>query len=341
MSDETPTPESPVQAHRAPRATAGERAEGDAPAERASTEPAASEPAAPEPVGPEPVEPERIEPEPVAPVTKVPVAEVPVAASPVAAEPVALVEPVLAEPVTIEPATSISTTGEQPRLLGRQPRPGAVQPTAVQPTAEHLPGAGQPGGVQTVFLHPPQPPKRRGNRAGGTLIALASAVLFGVLYAIVLSIIIAAAGGRGTVAFLGSIDFYVPVLFFAGGFILVALIVNRAGWWVHVIASILVGLFVYFGTVGTGLLIGGVVLQTPQGASRLFGEALVNPFVIAAALLAREVALWMGAIIAARGRRLKARNAQDRADYETEVARQRADYERAVTEARARAADVR
>ncbi len=258
-----------------------------------------------------------------------------VAAEPPQAEPAALIEPT--EPAAlIEPAepVPVSSAGAESVV---EPQPAASAPALVageQPTGE--PAAP----VHTIYVHAPQPPKGRGNRVVGTLIALASAVLFGVLYAVVLAIIIAAQTGAGTAAFLGSIDFYVPVLFFAAGSVVVVLVVNRAGWWAHVIASLLVGLFVYFGTVGTGLLIGGVVLQTPQGAARLFGEALANPFVIAAALLAREVALWTGAVISARGRRLKARNAEARAAYDEEAARHRAEYERAIAAARARAADV-
>jgi hypothetical protein len=39
------------------------------------------------------------------------------------------------------------------------------------------------------------------------------------------------------------------------------------------------------------------VAETPSGAARLLATALTSPFIIAAALLAREVSMWMGAAI--------------------------------------------
>ena len=43
-----------------------------------------------------------------------------------------------------------------------------------------------------------------------------------------------------------------------------------------------------------------------------------------AAVVAREVAIWTGAILSRRGRKLKARNAEARAAYEREAAERRA-----------------
>ena len=182
---------------------------------------------------------------------------------------------------------------------------------------------------QTVYVEAPNPPKKRGNRGVGSLIAVLSALIFGVVFAVVVALILAARNGEFTFDFVSRPTFWVPVLFFAVGFVLLVLIVNRASWWVHVIGSVFVGLFVYFGTVATLLFINGIFGETPEEAGRLIAAALVDPFVIAAALVAREVSLWMGLAISARGRRLKARNAEARADYEMQVADRRAEYERA------------
>ena len=49
---------------------------------------------------------------------------------------------------------------------------------------------------------------------------------------------------------------------------------------------------------------------------------------IVSALLAREVSMWVGAGIAARGRRVKERNIVARETYDRELAEKRAEHER-------------
>jgi hypothetical protein len=44
-------------------------------------------------------------------------------------------------------------------------------------------------------------------------------------------------------------------------------------------------------------------------------------------VIAREVAIWFGLAIAARGRRVRARNIQAREQYDRELAERRAQYE--------------
>ena len=212
-------------------------------------------------------------------------------------------------------------------------RPADVDNVEVIPAAVPEPVI-IPQPSQTVYVEAPNPPKKRGNRGVGSLIALLSALIFGVVFALVVALILAARNGEFTFDFVSRPTFWVPVLFFAVGFVLLVLIVNRASWWVHVIGSVFVGLFVYFGTVATLLFINGIFGETPEEAGRLVAAALVDPFVIAAALVAREVALWMGLAISARGRRMKARNAEARADYDMQVADRRADYERRAESAR-------
>jgi hypothetical protein len=182
--------------------------------------------------------------------------------------------------------------------------------------------------AQTYYVEAPVPPRKKGNRGAGTLIALLSTVFFAALFAVAVAIIRSARGGAFAFDFFAESPYYVPVIFFAVGFIILVLLVNRAGWWVHVFGSIFVGLFVYFGTIGTLLLIGGVLSLTPSQGGVLFASLLSNPFEIAAALIAREVALWMGFAISARGRRVKARNIEARAAYDSEVAEKRAEYDR-------------
>jgi len=235
----------------------------------------------------------------------------------------ALVEPPQPERVVLADAPPVVEVAAEERVddidnVQVIPAPAVVPEPVIIP---------QPS--QTVYVEAPNPPKKRGNRGVGSLIALLSALIFGVVFAVVVALILAARSGEFTFDFVSRPTFWVPVLFFAVGFILLVLIVNRASWWVHVIGSVFVGLFVYFGTVATLLFINGIFGETAEEAGRLIAAALVDPFVIAAALVAREVALWMGLAISARGRRLKTRNAEARADYEMQVAERRAEYERA------------
>ncbi len=243
-------------------------------------------------------------------------------------------------PEFIEPRVA---EAEAPALV--EPPTGAAMPpvdvvqvpaeTADVDNAEVLPPVAEvapafvPAPAQTVYVQAPTPPRKKSNRGVGVLIAVLSTVIFLVVFAIVSVIIVAARTNVFEIDFLSDSSFYVPAAFFLVGFVIIVLIVNRAGWWAHVIGSLLVGVFVYFGTVGALLLIGGVISHTPSEAGVLFARALADPAVIAAALVAREVSLWMGFVVSARGRKVKARNAEARASYESELAERRAEHDRA------------
>lgn len=192
--------------------------------------------------------------------------------------------------------------------------------------------AAEPG-HRVVYVQVPAAPKKLGNRGIGSLVAVVSALVFTAVLALITAIIGAANTGSFSFAFLGRGEFYIPALFFVVAFVLLVLIINRANWWAFIVGSVVVGVVVYFGTIGLGLLTNGVVLMTPDQAAVSFRESLGNPFVIVSALLAREVALWTGGIISRRGRRLRVRNAEGRAAYDRELATTRAEHERAATAA--------
>jgi hypothetical protein len=180
-----------------------------------------------------------------------------------------------------------------------------------------------------VYVTAPVPPKPKGNRGFGILLAIAATAVFAGLFALVAMVILSSRTGTLSLAFVSKPSFLVPVLFFAVGFIILVLLANRANWWAYILGSLFVGVLVYFGTVGTLLLLNGVVSNTPAEASALLAIALRDPFIIAAALLGREVAMWAGSGIAARGRRVKVRNAQARADFAEQAERTRVERERA------------
>jgi hypothetical protein len=76
---------------------------------------------------------------------------------------------------------------------------------------------------------------------------------------------------------------------------------------------------VYLGSTGLLLLI---------APSLKFSTVALVPQIIASGVVAREVAIWLGLAISARGRRVRVRNTEARAQYDRDVAEQRAQYER-------------
>jgi hypothetical protein len=189
--------------------------------------------------------------------------------------------------------------------------------------------------VQTVYIRAPQAPPKKGNRGIGSLIALGSAIIFAAIYAGVAALIMPLfAPPKATafefIRFINNSAFFVPVLVFALFFVLLVLVLNRAGWWAHILGSLVVGILVYFVSIGILLLLNNVIGMTPSGAAKAFRVAAESPLIITAGLVSREVSLWMGATIAARGRRVKAKNADARASFDRDSARARAEYESAV-----------
>jgi hypothetical protein len=263
-------------------------------------------------------------------------------------EPVSLIEPeqhARADYVADTPVDVSSAGTETGQVDAKQvdAEPIGEEPTDAEPAdAEPVVGArpaaaygvAEPA-VQTVYVHAPVPPRRRGNRAMGSLIALVSAVVFAALYAgialLVMPLVALFVGGAATdfafLTFVGLPMFYVPVLVYLVTFVLLVLIVNRANWWAYVLGSFIVALLVYFVSIGILLLTSNVFGMTPERALVEFAVTAFSPLLIAA-IVAREVPIWFGAAIAARGRRQKQRNIEEKAEFETELANNRSDISR-------------
>jgi hypothetical protein len=234
-------------------------------------------------------------------------------------EPVVVERPIVIEhePVVVEPAEASS---EEP--VAATTDPGAADLRSTGPVAP----------VQTVYVQAPVPPRRKGNRAVGSLIALLSAIVFAAVYAAVALVVMPLLAPRGAsfafTDFVVSDTFLVPVGAYIVGFILLVLIANRANWWAYLLGSFFVAVFVYAASAAVLLLMNNVVGMTPDAAATAARRALSSPLLIIAAIVAREVSLWIGAAIAARGRRVKIRNAEAREAFEQETADQRAEYDR-------------
>lgn len=220
-----------------------------------------------------------------------------------------------------------TATGEVAPVEGSASAPDAT-PASADPAF---------AGREVVYVQAPVPPRLRGNRGVGSLLAALGAAVFAVLFAGACIVAFALKGDDSPMntfaLFIQSAVFWVPVLVFLVAFVLLVLVVNRAGWAAHVFGSLLVALAVYFGSIGILLLIANISAAATGDAPGTFASLALNPFVVIAALVAREVSIWIGLAIAARGRRVKARNVELVDDWEREHAETKAQYERAGTTA--------
>jgi hypothetical protein len=164
----------------------------------------------------------------------------------------------------------------------------------------------------------PAPVRRRGNRLVGLAISLLATAVFAALLLVAITAIrivvegvvgdpLAVALAQGPTA-----AFLAPVGAFLAGLALIVLAVNRAGWWAYVLGGFFVAL-----VVGAAALAGA--WYDRQGAVTPSDRAVLVEFlrdpavlasVLAAAVLAREVSVWGGALIAGRARGVKRRNAE-------------------------------
>ena len=174
--------------------------------------------------------------------------------------------------------------------------------------------------MQRADVDAPVPPRKRGNRLAGLGLALLASIVLAALLAGVAILLQVLDGSAVDVAFLTEPLFYAPIALFFLATILIVAIVNTAPWWSYIVTSVLIGAAVYFGTAGIALLEAGVLQVTQSEANAVYFEALAQPLTIAAGLLAREVAIWTGAILGRRGRGVRARNVEDREAFEREQA---------------------
>lgn len=191
-------------------------------------------------------------------------------------------------------------------------------------------------GTPIVLVETATPPRKRGARGVGFVVVLLSTIVFAALLAAAFL----------AVQFLFDRDFVLqealqslwlrpswllPVAVFFVAYWLTTIIVNRAGWWAHVLGGFIVALLAY------GAHIAGAYLETQTNVwdvtglaslgVRDLGQLLLAPTAIVTFLIAREVPVWFGGIVARRGRRVKQRNREALQEYEAEQARRLEEYE--------------
>lgn len=239
------------------------------------------------------------------------------------------------------PAQSAPTT-VMPDAAPTTPRPEIVPPeempsagAAVVPAAPTIPdnkvliSADHP--MAALYMQTPMPPDLKGNRGAGVLIALLSTVVFAALFGGVMYLWTGAGASFELLMQLALWPLVGATTAFFLGFALLVLIVGRAGWWAYVLGGFLVGVLVWAATVAAGAysiyLLGGssALSDDVLGGSGLSAFALISGLgltlpPVAAGLIAREVIVWFGAWIGARGRRVTRANAAAVAEYNAAVA---------------------
>ena len=203
---------------------------------------------------------------------------------------------------TAEPARTTAAHGE--------PAPAAVpeapaQQPVVAPAADDAPPA----------------PHKGSNRLAGTAWVLLAAGLFEVLYFAVLALLTLllaspSAVGPQLAVYARTPLTWFPVLVFFVLFELTVLIFNRRGRFWYVVASLIVGVVVYFLT--------ALFIDVSSGGSladrNTVAQIFLTPPIVLVGLVAREVMLWTGFAVGARGKRVRLRNRAARDAYRQELA---------------------
>lgn len=211
-------------------------------------------------------------------------------------------------PEAVETPAEVAEADETPVEVVDEP--------VVEPAPEAVAAASTPAPThEVIVVDAPVAPRKRGNRLLGIGLALLGALVLAFLLAVIAALVPAAHGPA-----VSDPVFYFPSILFFIGASLVNIVLNRAGWWSHIAGSVVVGLIVWFGNASLVLLSEGMLTMNQTEANDVFYAALFAPLSVVAALLAREIAVWIGAILARRGRVLKVRNVEAQQAYEREQA---------------------
>lgn len=260
------------------------------------------------------------------------------------AQPADVDETTVIEPSGLSAEEHASTSTEALEIQQQEAMPSAApeEPVVTEPAAATTPAT--PAATPTpapmtispdhpmapLYFQHPNPPALKSNRLAGVLIALLATLAFAVVYAGLIAIWRAPDYppsrflSEGILPYLTSLGFILPAIAFFIGMVVLVLIFNRAGWWVYAVLGLIVAVLVW-GTAGAGFslspqLAGSDELAVQYGLSlkNITSFALTIPGIMAA-LAAREVAVWFGAWIGARGRKMKRLNAEAMDEYETKL----------------------
>ncbi|WP_166404641.1 hypothetical protein [Labedella endophytica] len=195
----------------------------------------------------------------------------------------------------------------------------AAGPTAASTTADR----DDDGAHRPVYVQAPTPPKAKGNRGFGIVIGLLATAVFAALYLLVLVFVVMPfavpdAGSATTSVLLETLTsaaFFVPVIVFFLAWALLVVILTRASWWGYVIGGFLVGVLTYAGYLA-GILAANAFEVAPSQVPGFLLDHVLDAPALLAFIVAREVPIWFGVWVGKRGRAVRVRNAEARAEYE-------------------------
>lgn len=204
---------------------------------------------------------------------------------------------------------------------------GAAGAGAAAATPAQAPVADEPtravGGPQPIFVQAPEAPRPRGNRGAAGAIGLLAAVVFAVLYlAATLGLGLLTGGfgvsdlGREALAALATAGLWVPTVAFFLGFWFLGALINRGRWGHWVVWGLVVGVIAWLGHLLGVLFAAPFWRITSSESLDLLQNNVLAPLAIVAFVLGRELTIWFGAWVAARGRRVTEINAEAQREYE-------------------------
>lgn len=233
-----------------------------------------------------------------------------------------------AYPAETTPAAP-AATAVAPAVTPSEPVSEPVTPS--EPVAPAAAGAAAAGAgaatvayaPQPIFVQAPEAPRPRGNRGAAGAIGLLAALSFGVLYLAVWlgvglldgAVTVDTLGSTVLVA-LGTWSLWVPVAVFFIAFWLLGAIINRGRWGAWVIFGILVGVAAYLGHILGALFQAPFWMLTASEGAALVEGQLLAPLAIGAFIIGRELTIWFGAWVAARGARVTELNVEAQREYE-------------------------
>lgn len=222
----------------------------------------------------------------------------------------------------VQGPVTITGNVEMPSAVEQEPATPVAPAAPVPPvmTSEHP--------MAALYMQQPDPPVMKSNRLAGVLISLLATLGFGVVYAGLIALWIAPKFPpssylqEGLYPYLVSLGFVLPCAAFFVTMMILVLVFNRAGWWVYTVLGFLVAAAVWV-TAGIGYSMSPQLVeeavQAEHNITRYLEFALTIPALLAA-LAGREAAVWFGAWIGARGRRMKLKNRDAQTEYEEKLA---------------------
>ena len=224
-------------------------------------------------------------------------------------------------PLDDEPAAVDRTVVMEPTITPSEPVVDA--PTQVVAPAAVAAPAATTAAPQPIFVQAPEPPRPRGNRGAAGAIGLLAALSFAVLYLAVMVVIGLIDGsitgsniGQKTLEALTTWALWIPVAVFFLAFWLLGAIVNRGRWGLWVVFGLLVGIASYGGHILGQLFQAPFWTLTASQGEEIVKSQLWVPLAFAAFIIGRELTIWFGAWIAARGKRVTELNYEAQREYE-------------------------